>query len=206
MGSCMRSLRTVHWQAKPAAHLLHNWRNWLAEPDSLTARLQAHCVVFRVQRLAQYVGRATAEERRLLGLARAQPVWCREVLLWCDEVPVVVARTIVQQRALQRDWPFFHGLGQRSLGARLFVDPQVHRLPLRHARLSAQHPLQRWVHSTVPHAPQNLYARNSVFARRHGSMLVTEVFLPAVFDLSKRVIKTTQSGKSGKEASNATQK
>ena len=180
----MRSLRAVQWRVQPAAHLPHGWRNWLAEPGSLTARLQVHCSVFRVQRLAQYVGRASGEERRLLGLSRMQPVWCREVLLWCDAMPVIVARTIVRQSAVRRDWPFFHGLGQRSLGARLFVDPQVRRLPLRHACLSSEHPLRQLVKRTVPDAPQNAYARNSVFVRKHGRMLVTEVFLSAVFDLS----------------------
>lgn len=184
----MRSLRTVQWQAKPAMHLPQRWRDWLAEPDSLTARLQAHCRTFRVQRLAQYIGRASGEERRLLGLTRAQPVWCREVLLCCDEVPVIVARTIVRKDSMRCDWPFFHGLGQRSLGARLFVDPQVRRLPLRQARLSSKHPLQqlviRSVRNGVQNAPKNLYARNSVFVRKHGRMLVTEVFLPTVFVLS----------------------
>ncbi|GEM_PF-327233 len=174
----------VKWQPHPALYLAPALRDWLTEPASLTARLQAHSRSFRVQRLAQYAGAASREEQALLGLRAAKPVVCREVVLLCDGIPVVCARTIVSRRALQRDWPFFHGLGHRSLGARLFVDPLVQRLPMRYATLTPGHPLYTYAQRTAPGVPR-LQARSSVFSRGRGKMLVTEIFLPSLLNLKE---------------------
>ncbi len=179
-------IRMVKWQPHPALHLPHVLRDWLTEPASLTARLQAHSRSFRVQRLAQYAGAASREEQRLLGLHAAQPVVCREVVLWCDEIPVVCARTVVSRHALQRDWPFFHGLGQRSLGARLFIDPQVERQPMHYAALMPGQALHAYAQrATALAATHILQARCSIFTRRRGKMLVTEIFLPSLLDLKE---------------------
>lgn len=194
MKDSMRKLRRTHWQSRPAGHLPPALRDWLTEPGSLTARLQAHCRRFRVQRLAQYAGAASGEERALLGLRAAKPVVCREVVLWCDDIPVVCARTVVSRHALQRDWPFFHGLGQRSLGARLFIDPQVRRQPMHYAALMQGQALHAYAQRAAAlaanlAATQTLQARCSIFARRRGKMLVTEIFLPALMNLKKLDLK-----------------
>jgi chorismate--pyruvate lyase len=193
----MHSRHRVQWQARPSLHLSQRWRDWLTEPASLTSRLQASCRVFRVQRMAQFAGAASLEEQQLLGLPAARPVECREVLLFCDDVPVVFARTVVSRRALQGNWPFFHGLGNRSLGARLFVDPRVKRLPMRYATLQASHKLHGYARNasgnamqkTVP-LPNDLYARSSVFSRGRGKMLVTEIFLPPLLNLKEQTYAT----------------
>jgi chorismate lyase len=157
-------------------------RHWLTDRISLTVKLAAHCRQFRVQRLHQRRGLALADECRELGLARRVCVQEREVLLRCDGAPAVFAHTVVPLHASATDWPFFGSLGERSLGFTLFCDPQVARGELRYARLRPGHPLQRRAAEAIGVSTfsQPLLARRCLFRRRHGTLLVTEVFLPAL--------------------------
>lgn len=157
-------------------------RHWLTDRVSLTVKLAAHCRQFRVQRLHQRRAMALADECRALGLSRRIGVQEREVLLRCDDAPVVFAHTVVPLHASATDWPFFGSLGERSLGFTLFCDPQVARGELHYARLRPGHPLQRRAAAAIGVSAfsQPLLARRCLFWRRHGTLLVTEVFLPAL--------------------------
>ena len=192
-----RSLRRANWHrhvlaANPPAPLAR----WLASGGSLTARLQRHAQSFRVEVLHQHPALCLADEATAIGLHRAGRVWEREVLLRCDNTPVVYAHTVVPMSADASDWPLFSALGERSLGTTLFGDPRVARGELEYARLRASHPLARRARAaladrglTVP-AEQLLYARRCLYRRRQGTLLVTEVFLPAVTALVPRTSNT----------------
>ena len=162
-------------------------RDWLVTPGSLTARLVSSSAAFRVRRLHQRSAPCLMDEAAAIGLARAQRVWEREVLLECDGAPVVFAHTVVPMECDAADWPLFSALGERSLGSTLFYDPLVRRGPLEFARLSADHPLVRRAHAALGKqgdADKHIYyARRCVYRRRQGLLLVTEVFLPAVLEL-----------------------
>jgi chorismate--pyruvate lyase len=160
-------------------------RGWLATGGSLTARLVAHSGAFRVQRLHQRVALCLADEAGAIGMARPGRVWEREVLLRCDGEPVVFAHTVVPMSATATDWPLFGRLGERSLGTTLFRDPLVRRGELEFARLRAGHPLVRRARAALGGATSGTvyYARRCLYRRHQGTLLVTEVFLPAVIDL-----------------------
>lgn len=164
-------------------------RDWLTDRRSLTLKLSAHSQRFQVQRLRQGVGLCLADEYASIALPRRACVQEREVLLRCDGRAVVYAHTVVPLSATASDWPFFGGLGERSLGTTLFGDPLVRRGPLQFARLHAQHPLARRVRvagglAALAFPPALLYARRCLFKRRNGLLLVTEIFLPALADLT----------------------
>ncbi|MFC0167037.1 chorismate--pyruvate lyase family protein [Pseudoduganella danionis] len=189
------SLRQTRWQPHvlalnaPAA-----LRPWLTEDGSLTARLKAHSSSFRVQCLHQQTALCLNDEAASIGMHRAGRVWEREVLLRCDNTPVVFAHTVVPMSATASDWPLFSALGERSLGTTLFGDPQVRRGELEFARLRAGHPLALRARKALgldgPDVAAAagadeliLYARRCLYRRRQGSLLVTEVFLPSVLAL-----------------------
>lgn len=159
-------------------------RGWLTDRDSLTRKLMGHCHHFRVQRLRQQRARCLTDECAAVELSRRINVHEREVLLRCDEVPVVFAHTIVPLAATASDWPFFSSLGERSLGTTLFGDPQVSRGALQFARLHNGHPLARRacaaVRMRISDTP--LFARRCLFKRKNGLLLVTEIFLPTLFN------------------------
>lgn len=160
-------------------------RLWLTDRASLTIKLIERCQHFRVQRLRQQRARCLADESGVAHLTRGQTVHAREVLLRCDERPVVFAHTIMPLRASAADWPFFSSLGERSLGTTLFGDPQVRRGGLQFARLQPAHPLAQRALQALGIAPVRgpLYARRCLFRRKQGVLLVTEVFLPALAEL-----------------------
>lgn len=160
-------------------------RGWLTDTASLTRKLTARSNQFRVRRLRQARALCLADESALVELARRSHVQEREVLLVCDEVPMVYAHTIVPLTATAADWPFFGTLGERSLGTTLFGDPRVVRGSMQYARLHARHPLARRARAALggeaSHAP--LFARRCLYQRNNGKLLVTEVFLPALAPL-----------------------
>ncbi|GGB98571.1 chorismate--pyruvate lyase family protein [Pseudoduganella buxea] len=192
-----RSLRQANWHGHVlAVNAPAGLRRWLTAGGSLTAQLKNHSDSFRVQVLHQHVATCLADEARAIGLHRPGRAWEREVLLRCDNRPVVFAHTVVPMSADASDWPLFSALGERSLGTTLFGDPRVTRGTLEYARLRAGHPLAqraRAALATAGHAlpdEQLLYARRCLYRRRQGSLLVTEVFMPTVAALVPRTLNT----------------
>ena len=180
------SLRQARWHrhvnaVAPGAAM----RAWLTAGGSLTARLVAHSAAFRVQRLHQRSALCLADEAQAIGMARPGRVWEREVLLRCDGKPVVFAHTVVPLSDSASDWPLFGALGERSLGSTLFYDPLVRRGELEFARLRAGHPLAQRARAALGDQDGHsiYHARRCLYRRHQGTLLVTEVFLPAVIDL-----------------------
>jgi len=177
-----RSLLQAQWFSHVnGVHASPQMRRWLTDSMSLTKKLIARCDRFSVQRLAQQHALVLADEFAEIALPRRTQVQEREVLLRCDDKPVVYAHTIVPLSATASDWPFFGRLGERSLGTTLFGDPRVTRGELQYARLQAQHPLVLRAATALGVVLQGpLFARRCLYKRGNGLLLVTEVFLPEI--------------------------
>jgi chorismate--pyruvate lyase len=162
--------------------------DWLTDRQSLTARLVANCEQFRVQRIQQQLARCLSDEFELIGLPKRIHVIERDVLLWCDDVAVVYAHTILPLSANANHWPLFASLGNKSLGTTLFNDRLVTRGDLQFAHLRATHPLMQRIAklNLLGEKTTGLHARRSLFTRRGSPLLVTEVFLPAMNTLQNK--------------------
>lgn len=162
-------------------------RAWLFSRYSLTARLVAHCAAFEVRLLRQARSTPLADQRDPLGMRRGRVV-SREVLLCCDGVPVVYAQTALPASHLAA-WPFLRGLGARSLGSRLYTDARIVAGALQATRLASGHALAKRARMAVPGLPaQRIPARRRLYRRGGTSLLVTELFLPAVMALNPALI------------------
>lgn len=160
-------------------------RAWLTEAGSLTARLIAHSTQFRVRRIRQSSGLVGRDEQHILQLPRRLQVHQRDVILESDGRPVIFAQSCVPFSATATDWPIFSRLGERSLGSILFGDPLVQRGPLQFARLPSRHRLSLQLQSALGcHDDVTLFARRCLYRRRHGVLLVSEIFLPCIVDLA----------------------
>ncbi len=161
-----------------AAHL----RDWLREPSSLTARLQ-RCGRFRLQLLRQGLGRANADEEALLALPSHARCWVREVLLHCDDAPVIFAHTVLaaEPRGVLSRW--FAGLGGRSLGSLLFAHPGFIRGPLAFARIDRRHPLYARAEAALGVSPPHFLARRCAHGFGRQRVVVTEVFAAGIASL-----------------------
>ena len=167
------------WLAHPHS-LPRSLRSWLSDHGSLTQRLKSRCVSFRVVPLATGHARPNADEYALLGMMPAARAYVREVMLLCDEVPVVFAHSVLPLAGLRGGWNGITRLGSRSLGEALFSDHRIQRQPLAYRHLRRDHPLFRAIGARQALAADSLWARRSVFCLDRHPLLVTEVFLPAI--------------------------
>jgi len=159
-------------------------REWLTRSGSLSEHLRKACPgAFRVTRLMQRRACVWPDERAVLDLAADGLPLVREVLLLCDDIPVVFARSLAAARYLDGPWRALRGLGSRPLATMLFAEPHIARGALEFCRLDARKPLYRRAAAAVNELPPDLWARRSVFRRDGAPLLVTEVFLPGVLAL-----------------------
>ncbi|MFZ9530349.1 MAG: chorismate--pyruvate lyase family protein [Burkholderiales bacterium] len=172
--------RDPHWCAAPVA--AGPLRRWLTDRGSLTARLEQHAGAIKVKVLFQGLRRVNQDEAFLFASPVAR-VLVREVLLMCGTKPLVFAHTVVAPSALRGAWRSVTALGTRPLGAALFADPRIARFPLRQKKLPLLHPLHRRAAAQLKKQPPPLWARRSIFALGNSPILVSEVFLPAIYDL-----------------------
>lgn len=170
------------WLAHPHS-LPRSLRSWLSDRGSLTQRLKSRCASFRVAPLGVGMARAHADEYVLLGMAPGSRAYVREVMLLCDGVPVVFAHSVLPPAGLRGGWSGIARLGSRSLGETLFSDHRIERQPLAYRRVRRDHPLYRATARQQAVNARSLWARRSVFCLDSHPLLVTEVFLPAIYAL-----------------------
>ena len=174
--------RTRRWRGRPAQGA-GGYRRWLKDCGSLTQRIQERCARCAVRGVEQGLGRAFQDERKAVGLRSGERALVREVYLYCGEIPVVFAHSVLAPRSLRGPWRMLAGLGNRPLGAALFADPRIERTPLHFRKLHPRDALFRHACRALTARPRELWARRSLFRLRGQPILVTEVFLPGILEL-----------------------
>ncbi|MDX1803091.1 MAG: chorismate lyase [Alcanivorax sp.] len=144
-------------------------RDWMADPGSLTARLQRHGR-FRVAPGYHGINVPDHSEQQLLHLPARQRALIREVTLLLDDTPVVTARSVLPLTSLRGANRILANMGSRSLGSELYRRPQAQRD-------------QVWVRfGCPPHGNTPCWGRQSRFLKRQRPLLVAEYFLPALWE------------------------
>lgn len=160
------------------------FRHWLVDRGSLTERIQNRCDAFSVRPVRQELDAPSLDECGLLGVAPGQLAMVREVYLMCGERPVVFAHSVVRKEDLNGPWRMLSRQGNRPLGAALFTNPKVKRMPLHFKQLDEGHVLYRRACCALESPPDRLWARRSLFTLHGKPILVTEVFLPDILRLA----------------------
>jgi len=157
-------------------------RSWLLEPLSLTERCAGSCDAFCV-RLIGFRGEKSLFPNVLFG----RRVVVREVLLECDQRPVIFAHTELAQVPRGKLNCWVARLGSRSLGSLLFRYPGFKRGKLEFCRIDKRFPLfRRAIAAAGIDDCTELWARRSWHCLGRQCVLVTEVFLPQILELEKR--------------------
>jgi chorismate--pyruvate lyase len=162
-----------------------SYRHWLTDPGSLTRRLQSLTDDFYVRPSRHQYAKAQVDEAQLLGLPRRQHALLREVHLYSDGEPVVFAHSVLPCQSLRGEWLVLGHLGNKPLGAALFMNPKVTRTQLEFKKLSKHHALYRRAVRHLAIKPQSVWARRSIFRLGRSAIMVTEVFLPQILKLSE---------------------
>lgn len=173
------------WQA----HLLRSSGNkdylpWLREPGSLTARIKARSTQFGVSCLHQQNAPVRHDELAHLSLRPETLVKVRDVLLLADGEAVIFAHTVMARHPFHSFDRSFAALGARSLGSLLFSGPGVPRQPLEFCQMDQRHFLYQQARHAIQSLPPTLWARRSLFQYGAKKLLVAELFLPSILQLS----------------------
>lgn len=158
--------------------------SWLLDRGSLTARLQARGS-FALNLLFQGLARPTLDEASALGVKPNHLLHVREITLQVDGLALVFAHTVLPCRPRGPLSRWLERLNNRSLGALLFAHPGFARGAISCRRIDPRHALFRPAINALQLTgapPKYLWARRSRFTFGRQSVLVTEVFSPALSD------------------------
>lgn len=185
MGDGNTRRREPGW--RPARQLLRSaatpdaW-DWLLDGGSLTQRLRRACPGrFRVAVRRQTWGRPLPSERRILNMAHGERAVIREVHLLCGDTPWVFARTVIPVSTLRGPQRRLTRLGSKPLGAALFADPSLRRGAVEVACLRRGEPPYIRAMQGVASSAARIWGRRSVFRLQERPLLVSEIFLPALW-------------------------
>lgn len=153
----------------PSSLLPEPWRTWLLDKGSLTQALKALSPNSFSVRL-DYTGfsRASLSEAKTLGIDPREQVYVREVALCLNDIPVVMARSIIPRSTLTGPERQLLHLNNKPLGEFLFSH--------KHMRRGAIECKQGAIEG------QSAWARRSIFYVNNKPLLVSEYFLPALLD------------------------
>lgn len=154
-------------------------KSWLFDSGSLTSRLINHCRgQFTVKVISVKRASPTPDEIALLGLQPRAHALIRQVLLCCDDKPLVYARTIIPVSSLRGALRGLVLLGNKPLGAVLFSDKTMRRKPMEITSLNSSHKFYEWTQQVESN---KIWGRRSVFVLKKHELLVSEFFLPELF-------------------------
>ena len=154
----------------PESALPRDRRSWVLDTGSLTKRLvKASNGEFSVRVTFQGWGYPSRDEMKVLNIPVRQKALIREVELLCFSDVWVTARSVIPNSTLSGAEKQLQFMGNRPLGAFLFKSRTMHRKPLEISMPISKH-------------LKGIYGRRSVFLLHEKPLLVSELFLPCVFE------------------------
>jgi chorismate--pyruvate lyase len=154
----------------PESALPRDRRSWVLDAGSLTKRLiKASHGDFSVRVTFQGWGVASRDEMKVLKIPIRQKALIREVELVCFGEVWVTARSVIPNSTLSGAEKQLQFMGNRPLGAFLFKARTMHRQPLEISMPISKH-------------LKGICGRRSVFLLHDKPLLVSELFMPCVFE------------------------
>jgi chorismate--pyruvate lyase len=168
------------WHSPLGVSLHETLLTWLLDRSSLTTRLTNACRQFRVEVLGQVIQPCTQEESTT-DIEIGENVLVREVLLYCDDVPQVFARSLLPLKSLTGEEQQLAHLGNQSLGQVLFSKKDLIRKSIEISAFSQSSAVSRLAIELGLPAQKELWGRRSTFMLHSKPLLVAEIFLPNAF-------------------------
>ena len=158
----------MSWLGSPA--IKGHEFSWITEEGSLTERLKKEFNDVKVDVI--YEGLASEKETEYI----------REVIIKSCDKPMIFAQTRVKMIDLDSAWSCLKKLGQQSLANILFKDPEISRHSLLYRVCKPEDVLYKHLKSLGYLQDEILWMRQSVWERYGKILLLTEVFLPNLFN------------------------
>ena len=144
--------------------------SWLTEQGSLTERLQKEFNDVKVDIIYEGV------------VLEKSTDYIREVVIKTHNEPMILAKTQLKVSDLQDAWICLKTLGQQSLANILFKDPDISRVSLLYRICEPGETLYSHLKSLEYIDKEILWVRQAEWERHGKSILLTEVFLPNLFN------------------------
>lgn len=178
---------TGQWQSpnsKSLALVPNRLQNWLLDEGSLTARLKEHCKHFEVRVIGEQQELCSAIEACNL-IKVGEPILVREVILYCDGIEQVFARSLLPLASLTGKEQELANLGSQPLGQVLFNSPSLQRNRLELSSFASNSTVSvlaaKLTDKNIALDNQTLWGRRSIFMLENKPLMVAEVFLPSAF-------------------------
>ncbi|MBU2872158.1 chorismate lyase [Colwellia sp. E2M01] len=164
-------------------------KDWLLDESSLTARLKSHSSNFHVKVIGEAQQLCSTEDACAL-INVGEPVLVREVLLYCDNVPQVFARSVLPLTSLTGKEVVLGHLGAQPLGQVLFNNPSLQRQGLEVSAFTVGSSIAMLANALLEQgnvtyntvdSERKLWGRRSIFILENKPLMVAEVFLPNAF-------------------------
>ena len=166
----------------PSAVLSGMQREWLTNPDSLTQRL-LHFTDQKIEfsLVQQGHGNALDDEAALLGISTDQTVWTRDIIWGYQNTPWVCGHATIPEDTLAGEGIALKDIADKSIGTILFSDPDLQRDPLQFSQIDPTHPFLSHLKPQHMTPSLNLWARRSRFFCFGKPLIITEIYLPTLF-------------------------
>lgn len=160
MTDALSPLRALQFYLDTPTELSDAYLDWLLLEDSMTKRFEQYCqrVTVRVQNEGFISPEQAAVEVPLLPVSPRY--WLREIVLYGDDVPWLLGRTVVPESTLQGPELTLQHLGTTPLGRYLFSASSLTRDYIQLGR------------------SDGLWGRRSRLRLSGKPLLLTELFLP----------------------------
>lgn len=153
--------RPITWLSDTDDLVPDNVLSWLYEQGSMTKRLEQYCQRVTVVPYTQrYVTRDALSEDEAQSLPVSEHYWLREVIMFGDNIPWLLGRTLIPQETLTGEDQQLIDIGAVPLGRYLFSHDNLSR---DYIQIGQQN--SRWI-------------RRSLLRLSEKPLLLTELFLP----------------------------
>lgn len=157
-------------------------QDWIASQSSLTTRIKELGIAFSVQLLNQTTVSLSDKKQRLFDVTDSEAL-VREVLLKQGEVALVYAQTIMPLSTVTGTESILAELGNQSLGQVLFQSKHASRGDIEFTDISTDSDLGQFITNDLHQMIDTCcYMRRSTFHLNNKPLLVSECFLPKLFD------------------------
>ncbi len=161
------------------------WQPWLTHMGSLTQKIeQAIGQKLQVQILRDCPQTLNSDESRYFHF-KIRRCRVREVLLCVNNIPLVMAHSVIPTLSSSGSNHAILRLGTKPLGAVLFAKTRMHskaKPPRDIARLDRSSSLWKKCSKKYPDLSSPLWARRTLYQLKGHPILVNEIFLPALLD------------------------
>jgi chorismate--pyruvate lyase len=165
------------------------WQTWLGDTGSLTQKIE-RAIGQKIEVIVLSDGRQTlnSDESRYFHF-KLRRCRVRKVLLCVNQIPLVMAHSIIPTTSASGSNHAILRLGKRPLGEVLFAKSHQHSKKENKqkncreiAHLNKNTPLRRQCAKQFHGLPSSIWARRTLYHLKARPLLVTEIFLPSLLN------------------------